>query len=180
MKSWKVLLLLRLAVIYSQGRCFSFFPPPANHLALYPSLIYFITLQSAKELLQRMDDCTVNVPELRLLRQYHTDAVLWISRFNDVLHNIHERHNQDSVVDELNCILEVGASLRIQGSWKAYIRIGVQNVHCLSFNYLPCIFFLVSFLNSWWVAFSSDWDKECLLSEKGPEGNFLLLFPCFW
>lgn len=67
-------------------------------------------------LLQELDKFTVNVPELKLLRQYHADAALWISRFNDILVNIHEREDQHNVVDELNCLLKDGASLRIQGS----------------------------------------------------------------
>lgn len=73
-------------------------------------------LQNVNVLLQEMDNFTVNVPELKLLREYHTDATLWISRFNDIIVNIHEREDQHIVVDELNCILKDGASLRIQGS----------------------------------------------------------------
>lgn len=69
-----------------------------------------------ESLLQELDNFTVNVPELKLLRQYHADATLWISRFNDILVNIHAREDQHNVVDELNCLLKDGASLRIQGS----------------------------------------------------------------
>lgn len=67
-------------------------------------------------LLQELNSCTVNIPELKLLRQYHAAALLWISRFNDVLVNINEREDYHNVVDELNSILTDGASLRIQGS----------------------------------------------------------------
>jgi len=56
-------------------------------------------------LLQELNSCTVNIPELKLLRQYHAAALLWISRFNDVLVNINEREDYHN-----------GASLRIQGS----------------------------------------------------------------
>lgn len=66
-------------------------------------------------LLQELDSFVVDVPELKLLKQYRSDAVLWISRFNDVLVNIHEREDQENVVEELNCILKDGASLSIQG-----------------------------------------------------------------
>jgi len=67
-------------------------------------------------LLQELNSCTVNIPELKLLRQYHAAALLWISQFNDVLVNINEREDYHNVVDELNSILTDGASLRIQGS----------------------------------------------------------------
>lgn len=73
-------------------------------------------LQSVEVLFQEMENFTINVPELQLLRQYHTDAALWISRFNNILVKIHEREDQHNVVDELNCIVKDGASLRIQGS----------------------------------------------------------------
>lgn len=66
-------------------------------------------------LLQELNGCTVNIPELKLLRQYHTDALLWISRFNDVLVNINEQEDYHNV-DELNSIVTDGGSLRIQGS----------------------------------------------------------------
>lgn len=62
-----------------------------------------------------MDNFTVNVPELKLLRQYHADAVSWKSRFNNILLNICEQEHQHNVVAELDCILKDGASLRIQG-----------------------------------------------------------------
>lgn len=66
--------------------------------------------------LQELNGCTVNIPELKLLRQYHADALLWICKLNDVLVNINEREDYHNVVDELNSILTDGASLRIQGS----------------------------------------------------------------
>lgn len=66
-------------------------------------------------LLQELDSFVVDIPELKLLKQYRSDAVLWISRFNDVLVNIHEREDQENVVEELNCILKDGSSLSIQG-----------------------------------------------------------------
>lgn len=66
-------------------------------------------------LLQELDAFTVNMPELELLKQYHNDAISWIARFNDILVNIHDRKDQHNVIDELNCILKDGASLRIQG-----------------------------------------------------------------
>ena len=71
--------------------------------------------QNVEVLLQELESITVNIPELKLLRQYHGDAVSWISHFNDVHVNIHEREDQENVVDELQCILKQGLLLRIQG-----------------------------------------------------------------
>ena len=72
-------------------------------------------LQDVEVFLKELDGFTVNTPELKLLRQYHTDAVSWISLLNAVLVNIHEREDQN-VVNELMLILTDGASLRIKGS----------------------------------------------------------------
>lgn len=73
-------------------------------------------LQDVEVLLQELDGFTVNIPELKLLSQYHTDAVSWISRFDAVLVSSHEREDQNNAVDELMLILKDGASLRIKGS----------------------------------------------------------------
>ena len=75
----------------------------------------FLLLQNAEAVLQELDGYTVNVPELMLLKQYHGDAVSWISRFSNIMVNIHERRDQHNVVDELDCILKDGGSLRVQG-----------------------------------------------------------------
>ena len=91
-------------------------------------------MQNLEVLLQELNSCTVDIPELKLLRQYHNDAVLWISRFNDALVNISEREDQHNVVDELNCILKDGASLRIQGSF-----IGICNFSVVLFSVLASL-----------------------------------------
>lgn len=80
--------------------------------------------QIVELLLQELDSITVNIPELKLLRQYHGEAVSWISHFNDVCVNIHEREDQENVVDELKCILKQGLSLRIQG-----LSLGISIIH---------------------------------------------------
>lgn len=72
-------------------------------------------MQNVEVLLQELDNFTVNVPELMLLKQCHIDAVSWIARCNELLVNVHERKDQDNVVNELNCLLKDGAALRIQG-----------------------------------------------------------------
>ena len=43
------------------------------------------------------------------------EAVSWMSRFNTIRMNIHERVDQDKVVEELNIILRDAALLRIEG-----------------------------------------------------------------
>ncbi|GAV57946.1 PHD domain-containing protein/ARID domain-containing protein/JmjC domain-containing protein/JmjN domain-containing protein/zf-C5HC2 domain-containing protein/PLU-1 domain-containing protein [Cephalotus follicularis] len=74
-----------------------------------------VSLKNIEVLLEELDNFTVSTQELKLLKQYHADAVSWIARFKGVLVNVHEREDQHNVVDELNCILKDGASLRIQG-----------------------------------------------------------------
>lgn len=66
-------------------------------------------------MVQEMDRFPVIIPELQLLRQYHSDTVSLISRFNNIRYKVHECIDQDAVVDELNNILNEGASLKIQG-----------------------------------------------------------------
>ncbi|KAL4603864.1 hypothetical protein ACB092_10G153600 [Castanea dentata] len=89
-----------------------------------------ISLKNLEVLLQELNSCTVDVPELKLLRQYHSDAVLWISRFNEVLVNISEREDQHNVVDELNCILKDGASLRIQVDELPLVGVELKKACC--------------------------------------------------
>lgn len=77
---------------------------------------FFIFTQKLEVLLLELDGFTVNIPELRLLRQYQSDALSWVSRFNGVVKNVHEWEDQESVVDELTSIKKDGALLKIQGS----------------------------------------------------------------
>ncbi|PON84593.1 Autoimmune regulator [Trema orientale] len=89
-----------------------------------------INLKNVEVFLQEMDNFTVNVPELKLLRQYHADAVLWISRFNNILLNICEREDQHNVVAELDCILKDGASLKIQVDELPRVEVELQKARC--------------------------------------------------
>lgn len=73
-------------------------------------------------LLQEKEAFSVNIPELRLLKQYQIDVSLWVSRFNDIMTNVHLREDQKNVIDELNRILEDGQALKIQGSCNSYIQ----------------------------------------------------------
>jgi [histone H3]-trimethyl-L-lysine4 demethylase len=79
------------------------------------SLINYGNMQNVGLLLKEWDSFTVDVPQLRLLRNYHSDAVSWVSHFNDVLGRVHSQEDQHNSVDELKSILEEGLSLKIQG-----------------------------------------------------------------
>lgn len=89
-----------------------------------------ISLKKLEMLLQELDSFVVDIPELKLLKQYRSDAVLWISRFNDVLVNIHEREDQENVVEELNCILKDGSSLSIQVDEMSLVEIELNKACC--------------------------------------------------
>lgn len=73
------------------------------------------TLQNVGLLLKEWGSFAVDVPELKLLRQYHSDAVSWVSHFNDVLGRVQMQEDQNNAVDELKSIFEEGLSLKIQG-----------------------------------------------------------------
>ncbi|CAK9141883.1 unnamed protein product [Ilex paraguariensis] len=73
-----------------------------------------ICLKKLELLLLELDGFPVKIPELELLRQYHTDAESWVSRVNDVLVNLHNRDDQENVVDELQCIKRDGELLKIR------------------------------------------------------------------
>lgn len=77
-------------------------------------------LQDVEVLLLEWDSFTVEIPELKLLRQYHTDAVSWDARLKAVLMKVPEREDQQNVVDELEHILKDGAILNIQGLGNAF------------------------------------------------------------
>lgn len=89
-----------------------------------------INLKNVEVLLQELESITVNIPELKLLRQYHGDAVSWISHFNDVHVNIHEREDQENVVDELQCILKQGLLLRIQVDELPLVEVELKKAYC--------------------------------------------------
>ncbi|XP_024995655.1 uncharacterized protein LOC112528803 isoform X4 [Cynara cardunculus var. scolymus] len=96
-----------------------------------PGVIEVDILNSLKSenlevLIQEYDGFTVDVPELTLLRQYQHDAFDWISRYNDVVKNIHEREDQENVVDELICLEKDGSLLKVQ---------------CLLYSYSPIFHF---------------------------------------
>ncbi|KAM7531266.1 hypothetical protein LguiB_034676 [Lonicera macranthoides] len=81
-------------------------------------------------LLLELDGFTVNIPELRLLRQYQSDALSWVSRFNGVVKNIHEWEDQESVVDELTSIKKDGALLKIQVDELSLVEVELRKACC--------------------------------------------------
>ncbi|KAL5552082.1 hypothetical protein UlMin_002258 [Ulmus minor] len=89
-----------------------------------------ISLKDVEICLLEMDCCTVNVSELKSLRQYYADAVSWLSRFNHILHNISEREDQHNVVAELTCILRDGASLRVQVNELPLVEVELKKASC--------------------------------------------------
>ncbi|PSS11412.1 Lysine-specific demethylase [Actinidia chinensis var. chinensis] len=89
-----------------------------------------ITLKELEALFQEWGDFTVEVPQFKLLRQYQSDAISWISRCNDVLINIHEREDQENVVNELSCIQRDGALLKIQVGELSHVDIELKKACC--------------------------------------------------
>ncbi|KAL6182188.1 hypothetical protein ACLB2K_043611 [Fragaria x ananassa] len=89
-----------------------------------------ITLKDVEVLLLEWDTFSVNVPELKLLRQYHTDVVSWNARLKAVLTKIHEREDQHTVVDELEHILKDGASLKIQVNQMPSVEFELKKARC--------------------------------------------------
>ncbi|XP_068645556.1 lysine-specific demethylase JMJ17 isoform X2 [Aristolochia californica] len=89
-----------------------------------------ITLQDLEVFLQDADCINVNTPELKLLRQYHSDALSWICRFTDVLVKIPEREDHKNVVVELTCLMEEGSSLRIQVDELSVLKAELRKSMC--------------------------------------------------
>lgn len=77
------------------------------------NIIYAV--QNLAVLIQEYDSFTVNVPELKLLKQYQSDAFDWLSHFNNILKDAHEREDQENVVNELICLERDGSLLKVQG-----------------------------------------------------------------
>ncbi|OMO58640.1 hypothetical protein COLO4_34455 [Corchorus olitorius] len=89
-----------------------------------------VTLKDVEVLLQEMGSFTVIVPELRLLKQYHSDTSSWIARVNDIMKNGHQREDQNNVINELNRILEDGASLKIQVDELPLVKTELKKACC--------------------------------------------------
>lgn len=89
-----------------------------------------ITLKNLEVLVQDYDDFSVNVPELKLLRQYQSAAFDWISRFNNIVENIHEREDQENVVDALICLEKDGSLLKVQVDELLLVDVELKKASC--------------------------------------------------
>ncbi|XP_048230426.1 lysine-specific demethylase 5B isoform X3 [Ricinus communis] len=89
-----------------------------------------LKMQTVELLLSEWEKLTVNVPEFILLKQYHLDAVSWITRCNDILVNVHEREDQDNVVNELQALLKDGSTLRIQVDKLSIVEVELKKACC--------------------------------------------------
>lgn len=89
-----------------------------------------VTLEKLELLVQEFGALVVNIPDLKLLRQYHDDTISWISRFNKILVNIHEREDQETVVDELKCLQRDGSLLRVRVTELALVEGELSRACC--------------------------------------------------
>ncbi|XP_076925820.1 lysine-specific demethylase JMJ17-like [Bidens hawaiensis] len=89
-----------------------------------------ITLKNLEVLVQEYDGFTVNVPELKLLKQYHSDAADWISQFNNLLKDIHEREDQQDVVNELIRLEKDGSLLKVQVDELLLVDVELKKAYC--------------------------------------------------
>ncbi|XP_065858280.1 lysine-specific demethylase JMJ17 isoform X2 [Euphorbia lathyris] len=90
-----------------------------------------IRLEDVESLLQKWNKFKVNVPELMLIKEYHLDTISWIGNCNDLLVDIHEREDQEIVVNQLQCLLKDGSNLRIQVDEKlSLIEVELKKACC--------------------------------------------------
>ncbi|XP_071692833.1 lysine-specific demethylase JMJ17 [Rutidosis leptorrhynchoides] len=89
-----------------------------------------ITLKNLEVLIQEYDGFTVNVPELKLLRQYQRDASDWISCFNNIVNDVHEREDPDSVIDELRSLERNGSLLKVQVDELLLVDLEIKKASC--------------------------------------------------
>lgn len=89
-----------------------------------------ICLKKLEMLIHEYDGFTVNIPELKLLREYHRDAVSWVSHVNQVLVDISCREDQENVVEELTSILRDGKLLKVQVDELPQIETELKKASC--------------------------------------------------
>ncbi|VFQ70792.1 unnamed protein product [Cuscuta campestris] len=89
-----------------------------------------ISLKELELIINEWKAFTVNIPELELLKQYHKDALSWVSRLKNILVNISEREDQDRVVHELTCLQKDASCLRIQVVELPCIEIELRKASC--------------------------------------------------
>ncbi|KAL8053846.1 hypothetical protein ABFX02_05G100200 [Erythranthe guttata] len=89
-----------------------------------------ICLKEVKLLLNEWEAFTVNIPELKLLKKYYGDTISWISRVDLILMNVHEREDQENVVDELTSIKSDGLLLQIQVDELPRVELELDKAQC--------------------------------------------------
>ncbi|KAK4400820.1 Lysine-specific demethylase 5C, partial [Sesamum angolense] len=89
-----------------------------------------ICLKELKLFVSEWEDFTVNIPELELLKKYYTDTISWISRVDLALINVHQREDQEKVVDELNSIQREGLLLQVQVDKLPCVEHELKRAHC--------------------------------------------------
>ncbi|PIN05226.1 hypothetical protein CDL12_22235 [Handroanthus impetiginosus] len=99
-----------------------------------------ICLKEVKLLVCEWKDFTVNIPELELLKKYYSDTISWMSRVDHVLMNVHERKDQEHVVDQLTCIQRDGLLLPIQVDELPRVELELKKARCRvkAFEALRC------------------------------------------
>ncbi|KAG6405770.1 hypothetical protein SASPL_133364 [Salvia splendens] len=88
------------------------------------------SLKEIEQFLGEWDDFTVNVPELELLRNYYSDTISWMSRFDHVLMNVQEREDQRNLVDELTSIQKDGLLLKIRVDELPRVELELNKARC--------------------------------------------------
>ncbi|KAL8200906.1 hypothetical protein R6Q57_012245 [Mikania cordata] len=89
-----------------------------------------IKLKNLEMLIQEYDSFTVNIHELKLLKQYQNDAFDWITHFNNILKDVHEREDQENVVNELICLKKAGSQLKVQVDELLLVDVELKKASC--------------------------------------------------
>ncbi|KAL8141640.1 hypothetical protein V2J09_014672 [Rumex salicifolius] len=89
-----------------------------------------ISLKELKELIDNYQSLSVDIPELKLLREYYSDAISWNSRFDNVMSNVEGREDVETVVNELSNLQKDGSLLKVQVDGLSVIDIELQKACC--------------------------------------------------
>ncbi|CAH9137395.1 unnamed protein product [Cuscuta epithymum] len=89
-----------------------------------------ISLKELELLVNEWAAFTVNILELELLKQYHKDALSWVSRAKKILVNISDWEDQELVVDELICLQRDSSCLKVQVKELPCIEFELKKASC--------------------------------------------------
>lgn len=73
-------------------------------------------MQELDNFLKDADKVRVSIPELDLLRHFHSDACSWSHEFHNILDCLLDREDHENVVSELSEILKSGQLLKVEGA----------------------------------------------------------------